>query len=142
MNVDCKEAGLTLIEVLVSMVLLSILLIPAIQAIQTGVAGADVHADVATSHHRINSRLEGVLTEPFTDLVDAALAAGTSTTATSYSDTSGPPGRLLVYLSLYDGDNADADNNAFTGTDPDLLWVRVEIENSVFSLETVIARGY
>jgi type II secretory pathway pseudopilin PulG len=137
-----KETGLTLVEVLVSMVLLSILLIPAIQAIQTGVAGADVHADVTTSHHRMASRLEELLTEPFTDLADAATAAGSATTASSYSEAAGPPSRLLVFLSLYDGDNADADNNVFTGTDPGLLWVRVEIENSVFALETVTARGY
>lgn len=142
MNCSTKEAGLTLVEVLVSMVLLSILLIPAIQAIQTGVAGADVHADVTTSHYRISSRLEELLAEPFADLADAAAAAGSPTTASSYSEAAGPPARLLVYLSLYDGDNADADNNGFTGTDPDLLWVRVEIENSVFSLETVTARGY
>ncbi len=68
-----QERGLTLVEVLVSMVLLSILLIPAIQAIQAGVAGAEVHADVATSHHRIASRLEELLTEPFTDLADDGL---------------------------------------------------------------------
>lgn len=136
------QAGLTLVEILVSMVLLSILLIPAIQAIQTGVAGADVHADVATSHHRIASRLEEVLAEPFADVADAATAAGSATTASSYSDGAGPPARLLVFLSFYDGDNADADNDVFTGTEPDLLWVRVEIEDSVFSLETVTARGY
>lgn len=136
------QAGLTLVEVLVSMVLLSILLIPAIQAIQTGVAGADVHEDVTTSHHRIASRLEEVLSEPFTDLADAATAAGSPTTASSYSEAAGPPARVLVFLSLYDGDNADADNNVFTGTDADLLWIRVQIENSVFSLETVAARGY
>jgi prepilin-type N-terminal cleavage/methylation domain-containing protein len=142
MNRNNKEAGLTLVEVLVTVVLLSILLIPAIQAIQTGVAGAEVHADLTTSHHRIASRLEEVLTEPFNDLVDAATAAGSPTTASSYSDTAGPPSRLLVFLSPYDGDNADADDDAFTGVDPGILWVRVEIENSTLSLETVTARGF
>lgn len=137
-----RQSGLTLVEVLVSMVLLSILLIPAIQAIQTGVAGADVHADVTTSNYRIASRLEELLAEPFPELSDAAIAAGSPTTPSNYSEAAGPPARVLVYLSLYDGDNADADDNVFTGTDPDLLWVRVEIENSVFSLETVTARGY
>lgn len=136
------EQGLTLVEVLVSVVLLGILLIPAIQAINTGIAGADVHAAVMTSHHRISSRVEELLAEPFADLSDAAIAAGSPTVASSYSDPAGPPARLLVYLSLYDGDNADADDDAFTGTDPDLLWLRVEIENSVFALETVTARNY
>ena len=61
---------------------------------------------------------------------------------TSYSELAGSPGRLLVYLSNYDGDNADADGDPFTGTEPDLLWIRVEIEDSVHALETVRARGY
>ena len=53
-----------------------------------------------------------------------------------------PPGRLLVYLSLYDGDNADADDNPFTGTDPDLLWIRIDVEDTVHTLETITANGY
>lgn len=129
-------------EVLVSVVLLAILLIPAMRALQTSVVGADVHSDVATSGARITSRLEELLGESFVDLANAATAAGAPTVATSYSDTPGTPGRLLVYLSAYDGDNADADNDPFTGAEPDLLWIRVDIEDSVFTLETVRANGY
>ena len=136
------QAGLTLVEVLVAVVLLAILLVPAINALQTGVVGADVHADVATSHYRISSRLEELLGEPFSDLSDAAVAAGSPSSPSSYSEPAGLPGRLVVYLSLYDGDNADADGDAFTGTDPDLVWIRVDIEDSVFSLQTVRAQGY
>ncbi len=137
-----RQAGLTLVEVLVTVVLLAILLIPAISALQTGIIGAEVHRDVAANNYRVISRLEVLLGEPFADLSDAALAAGSWTTPSSYSDPAGPPGRLLVYLSLYDGDNADADNDPFTGTDPDLLWLRVNIEDSVYVLETVRAKGY
>jgi len=136
------ESGLTLVEVLVTFVLLSIVLIPAISALQTGVVGADVHADMASGHFRLTSRLEELLAEPFADLSDAAIAAGSPTTETTYSDAAGPPGRLLVYLSLYDGDNADADDNPFTGTDVDLLWIRVDVENTVHTLETVKASGF
>jgi prepilin-type N-terminal cleavage/methylation domain-containing protein len=137
-----KEYGLTLVEVLVTVVLLGIVLIPAMRALQTGVVGADVHGDVAASHYRLTSRLEELLAEPFVDLSDAAIAAGAPTTATTYSEAAGQPGRLLVYLSLYDGDNADADNDPFTGTDPDLLWLRVDIEDSVHTLQTIRASGY
>lgn len=136
------ESGLTLVEVLVTFVLLSIVLIPAISALQTGVVGADVHADMASGHFRLTSRLEELLAEPFADLSDAAIAAGSPTTPSSYSEPAGPPGRLLVYLSLYDGDNADADDNPFTGPDVDLLWIRVDVENTVHTLETVKASGF
>lgn len=142
MNGVRNENGLTLVEVLVSIVLLTVILIPAMRALQTGVVGASVHGDVSSSHYRLTSRLEELLAEPFVDLSDAAIAAGAPTTATSYSEAAGPPGRLIVYLSLYDGDNADADDDPFTGTDPDLLWIRVAIEDSVYSLQTVRASGY
>ena len=135
------SAGLTLVEVLVTIVLLAILLVPAISALQTGIIGADVHSDVATSHYRLTSRLEELMSYPFADLSDAATAAGDASTPSSFSEPPGPA-RLIVYLSFYDGDNADADNDPFTGTEPDLVWIRVDIEDSVFTLETVRAMGY
>jgi hypothetical protein len=123
-------------------VLLAILLIPAMRALQTGVVGAEVHGDIATSNARITSRIEELLSEPFADLTDAATAAGAATVASNYSEAPGTPGRLLVYLSAYDGDNADADNDPFTGTDAGLLWIRVDIEDSVFTLQTLRLEGY
>jgi len=137
-----SQSGLTLVEVLVAMALLAVLLVPTMRALQTGIVGADVHSDIAASHFRLTSRLEELLAEPFVDLSDAAIAAGAPTTATSLSDVAGPPGRLLVYLSLYDGDNADADSDPFTGTDADLLWIRVDIEDTVHTLETIRASGH
>ena len=137
-----RQSGLTLVEVLVAVMLLAIVLVPAMRALQTGVVGADVHADIASGNHRLSSRLEELLAEPFADLSDAAITAGSPTTLSIYSDPVGPPGRMLVYLSFYDGDNADSDNDPFTGTDPDLLWLRVEIEDTVHALQTIAAREY
>jgi prepilin-type N-terminal cleavage/methylation domain-containing protein len=136
------QRGLTLVEVLVAMVLLALVLLPAMQALQTSVTGADVHDELANNHFRLTSRMEELLAEPFADLEAAAVAAGAPSAATSYSEPSGPPGRLLVYLAAYDGDNADADDDPFTGTDPGILWLRVEAEGTVHGLETVIAQGY
>ncbi|MCP5092991.1 MAG: prepilin-type N-terminal cleavage/methylation domain-containing protein [Gammaproteobacteria bacterium] len=142
MTRESRQDGLTLVEVLVTMVLLSIVLIPAIRALQTGVTGANVHSDLASNQFLLTSRMEEVLAEPFGDLEAAAIAAGGSTVASSYSDAAGPPGRLLVYLAAYDGDNADADNDPFTGGDPDLMWIRAEVEGTVHELHTITARGY
>ena len=142
MIVRRNESGLTLVEVLVAVTLLTILLVPAMRALQTSVTGANVHNDITTIQFRLTSRVEELLAEPFVDLSDAAIAAGTPTIATTYSDPAGPPGRLLVYLSLYDGDNADADDDPFTGTESDLLWIRVDIEGSVQTLQTIRASGY
>ena len=137
-----KQFGLTLVEVLVTIVLLAVLLVPAISALQSGVVGAQVHGDVSASTLRLTARLEELLAEPFASLSAAAIAAGSRSTPSSYSEASGTQGRLVVYLSFYDGDNLDSDNDPFTGTEPDLLWIRVDIENSVHSLQTVRAGGY
>jgi hypothetical protein len=50
-------------------------------------------------------------------------------------------GRTLgrkVYLSRYDGDNSDGNNNAFDGTDEGLLWVRVEVGERGLGIERLI----
>ena len=123
-------------------VLLAILLVPAINALQTSAVGADVHRDLANDHFRLTSRMEELLAESFSDLEAAALTAGSPTVETIYSEASGTPGRLVVYLSPCDGNNADGDNDLFTGTDDGILWIRVEAENTVHDLQSVRARGY
>jgi hypothetical protein len=42
-----------------------------------------------------------------------------------------------VFLSRYDGDNADGDGDPFTGTDGDLIWVRVEIPGTTLDIEAL-----
>jgi prepilin-type N-terminal cleavage/methylation domain-containing protein len=135
-----QQCGLTLVEVLVSIVLLGILLVPAIRALQTGVVGSAIHNNLATDHFRLSSRVEELIAAPFADLVAAATAAGDNSTPTTYSEAPGP-GRLIVYLSFYDGDNEDQDDNSFTGGDTDLMWIRVSAEGTVFDLQTVVAQG-
>jgi len=44
-----------------------------------------------------------------------------------------------VFLSRYDGDNADTNNNPFDGVDAGLIWVRVEIAGSSLSIESLIS---
>jgi prepilin-type N-terminal cleavage/methylation domain-containing protein len=136
-----RQSGLTLVEVLVTIALLSVVLVPAIRALQTSVVGANVHNDLAIEHFRLTSRLEELLAEPFSLLEAAALSAGGPTVASSYSEAAGPPSRLLVYLGFYDGDNADADDDPFTGTEQDLLWIRIEAEGTVHALQTITALG-
>ena len=142
MIVARQQRGLTLVEVLVAVIILAVVMIPAISALQTGAVGSAVHADVTSSHHRVSARLEQLLAEPFADLSAAAIAAGGPGIASSYSDALGPPARLVVFLSHYDGDNADADNDPFTGTDAGLMWIRVDIEGSVHTLQTIKAQGF
>jgi hypothetical protein len=96
--------------------------------------------------------MEEVLAEPYGTLLGAAAAAGSESTPSSYSDPAGPMDRRLVFIALYDATNADGDGNVFTVPDPDLdgdgnpytgyadlLWLRVEVEGSITSLESLVA---
>lgn len=148
-----RQSGLTYIEVMVATVLIAIALVPAMDALYTGMLGADVFTSTSNEHYAALAKMEEILAEPQSLLVTAAAAAGNETTpSTYYSDAAGLANRRLVYVALYDADDADGDGNVFTVPDPDLdgdsdpytaytglLWVRLEIEGSVTSFESLSA---
>lgn len=133
-----QMAGFSYIEVLVATFLIAIVLIPAIESLQSGIQGSSVYALQVENHYRLTGKLEEVLAMPFTELEqEADAASGPTVVIPAYSDSAGTDERRLVFLARYDGDNADSDNDPFTGTDSGLLWVRVEIEGSQEAIETL-----
>lgn len=124
------------VEVLIATALIAVSIVPVGNALRGAISSTAIDTAASTDHYQLLRKLEEVLAEPFADVL--AASAGT-TTASSYSDTGGSVNRRLVYINGYDGDNADADNDPFTGTDADLLWVRVEIEGSVSALQSLMA---
>lgn len=135
-----SQLGLSYVETLLAVIVIALALVPALETLQTAFTGSAVHESVVVWQQQLATRMEDVLAEPFTSLDDAAEAAGSPTIPSSYSDPAGSADRVLVFLSRYDGDNADADNDTFTGTDEGLLWVRVEIESSPYGLTTLVER--
>lgn len=133
------SSGYSYVEVLVAMVLIAVALVPAMNALRLGVTAGTVQEARAVRHYEFVGRLEQVLAEPFVLLDAEAEAVGDPSLPTSYSDAPGTPDRMLVFLSRYDVDNADTDGNPFTGTDPGVLWVRIEVENTIQSLETLVS---
>lgn len=131
------QTGFSYVEVLVATVLISITLVPALEALQGAVSGSELHERVTIQQYHLRNKLEEVLAKSFDELDAVAIAAGSHSVASSYSDLIGATDRRLVYLSKYDGDNVDSDNDVFTGVDDDLLWLRVEIENTPYALETL-----
>ena len=136
-----SQSGLSYIEVLVATVLIATALVPALEALQSGIQASQIHRVQTENRYLLTAKMEDVLAEPFADLDAAAVAAGDASTPTSYSDTvSASDGRQVnrqVYLSRYDGDNADGDNDPFTDIDEGLLWVRVEIPGTTQALESL-----
>ena len=127
-------------ELLVATLLIAIMLVPALEAMQSGIQGSAIHTALARNQYRMVSKMEQTLALSFGELQQQAdlVADPAVLIPAPYSDSAGTESRRLVYLARFDGDNADADNNLFTGTDTGLLWVRVAIENSPHALQTVI----
>lgn len=127
-------------ELLIATLLIVVMLVPALEAMQSGIQGSGVHMQLAQNQYRMISKMEQTLALPYADLLEQAnLVADPSVLIPApYSDVAGTESRRLVFLARYDGDNADADDDPFTGADDGLLWVRVTIENNPQALETVI----
>ena len=132
-----RMAGLTYVEVLVASALIAISLIPAIEALQPATLGMNIHETRTLRHYELTALLEEVLANPFSELDTEAVAINDPTVAsTTYSDAAATNNRRLVYLSRYDADNADGNNNFFdAGMDEGLLWVRVQIEGTDQAIE-------
>ena len=120
-----QQSGLSYVELMLAVIILGISVVPITSALQSSlqVANSDIRA--TANHYRMIGKLEEVLAEPFSTLAAQALGPAT---ASAYSDPAATPNRRLVFIAPYDGDNADADNDPFSGADADLLWLRVEIE--------------
>jgi len=140
MRLQRKQSGISYVEALLAVTILGLALVPALEMLQVAFVGSDVQETSVRLQLQTATRMELMLAEPFANLDAAAQTAGSETTPSVYSDTAGTPDRTLVFLSRYDGDNADTDNDAFTGTDEGLLWVRVAIEGTPYELSTLVAQ--
>ena len=131
-----RQSGISYVETLAAAIIIAVSIVPATVAIRGAMNATQLDSRATVNHYRLMSTMEELLAAPFATV--AAQAAG-PTTASSYSDAAGSVDRRLVFIALYDGDNADADNDPFTGTDPDLLWLRVEIEGTVNAMQALKA---
>jgi len=138
--VNNRQAGFSYMELLVATLLIAIMLVPALDAMQSGIQGSGIHTQLAQNQYRMISKMEQTLALPFSELLQQAdlVADPKVLIPEPFSDAAGTESRRLVFLARYDGDDADGDKDPFTGTDDGLLWLRVTIENRPRALETVI----
>ena len=144
-----KQLGFSYMEVLIATFLIAITLVPAMDALKTGITSANVHETLTTGHYKRLEKMAELQATPFINLLEAAGDATNNITPTSYSESAGTTNRTLVYIALYDGDadpftitdtNADSDNDPYTGNTANLLWLKVTTEGGAQSLETLISR--
>ena len=131
-----KQAGLSYIEVLVATILITLTLVPMMEALKPGMEAGNLHREQSARRFALQGQLESLLAEPFGTLDAAATAAGSATTPTTYSDTAAAI-PYEVFIWRYDADNADADDDVFTGGEDDLLWIRIASADGSFSLQTL-----
>lgn len=134
-----SQSGISYMEVLLATLLIAITLVPMMEALQPGLQATEWHQRHSEVHFALKGRMETVLAQPFADLDAAATLAGSATAASSYSGlTAEIPYR--VYLWRFDADNADGDDNVFTGGDGDILWVRVAAADDSQVLTTLLSK--
>lgn len=134
-----REPGFSYVEVLVATLLITVALVPMMEALGPGLQGSQLHRERAEVNFALSGKLETVLVEPFDDLDAAATAAGDYQIATSYSDL-GASVPHEVFVSRYDVDNADNDDDEFTGGEDDILWLRVATADGLIDLQTLVSR--
>lgn len=130
-----NSRGFAYVEVIIATVILALTIPPALEALSSGVASSR-HA-IADGQRllKLSGRYEELLTEPFATL-DAAQAG--KATPSSLSEPAATPDRILVFISGWDADDADADGDPYTGVDPGILWMRLEIENTPLNIDTLV----
>jgi hypothetical protein len=134
------QQGFAYAEVLLSVLLLSILLVPALRALGTGIAGSG--NNLAARQFALRSKLEEVLATPFGSLYSETYFGGGNTTASVSavrSDTAGTPDRRVVVLYRF-----DATANVLSSNDTGLLHVTAyyEAEGAANGLSTLMGRWW
>ena len=135
------QSGFSYVEVLLSALLVTVLLVPALQALQTGIAGGN--GDSAASRQlRLRAKMEEALARPFAKLYAETYLAGGNTTnsvSATYSDAVGQADRRVVVLYRY-----NASTNALSSGDTGLVFVSVyyEADGSAGALATLTGRWW
>ena len=133
--------GFSYAEVLLSVVLLAVLLVPALDALQGAITGSPAVA-AAPAAAGLQSKMEQVLAAPFSKLYAESYAAGGNTASSvsaAFSDAAGAPERRLVVVYRY-----DALLRTLASTDTGLLFVKVyyEAEGPGGALNTLVGRWW
>ena len=133
--------GFTYGEVMLSVVLLAIMLVPALDALQSAIAGTPVAAATANVPS-LASKAEEVLATPFSKVYAETYAPGGNTAASAsalFSDPAGTPDRRVVVLYRY-----DALLKSLSVADTGLVYVNVYHESSgaAAGLHTLVGRWW
>jgi hypothetical protein len=135
------SAGFSYVEILLSIVLVGVLLVPALESLRTAITGTAAIA-AGPSASGLQSKMEQVVAAPFSKLYAETYVTGGNTTtsvSSTFSDASGAAQRRLVVIYRY-----DALLRTLAITDTGLVFVSVyyEAEGSGNALSTLVGRWW
>jgi Tfp pilus assembly protein PilE len=153
-----KQHGFTYTEVMLSAVLLAVLLVPALEALQTGIAGGATQS-VAARSPLLSAKMEEVLAKPFTELYAESYKTACDSTCnpagssacnsatllncnlSDAANAANATDRRVVVLYRYD---ADPSTRGLSVGDTGLLYIRVYFaaEGSANALNTLAGRWW
>lgn len=130
--------GFSYAEVLLSVVLLAVLLVPAMQALQSGIAATPASA-ASPELTGLQAKLEEVLAAPFSKVYGETYLPGANTTtfaSPAFSDAAGSPQRRVVVIYRY-----DVTTRLLAVTDTGLAYISVNYEAApAGGLNTLVGR--
>jgi hypothetical protein len=129
--------GVAYVEVIVALALVVTALVPALEALQSGVRGNTMLAGIAARDALLRTKMEEVLARPFDALnAETYLSGGNTTSSVSaaLSDAAGAERRIVI---LY-----RTDGSAVSSADTGLLRIRVAYEAGGIALETLKAKWW
>lgn len=134
------QSGFSYAEVLLSVVVLGILLVPAMQALSTAISAST--GNLAARQLALRSKMEEVLSQPFNTLYAETYPPGTNTVSSvsaTFSDAANAPASRAVVLYRF-----DAASNVLSNGDTGLLFVSVyyRSDGSAGALNTLAGRWW
>ncbi len=134
------QRGFSYTEVLLSVVLLAILLVPAMQALNSAILGSS--SNLAARQLALRNKMEEVLSKPYQTLYAETSASGGNTTTSisaAFSDASGSIDRRIVVLY-----RLDTTTNSLSATDTGVLYASVYFANdgNANALNTLVGRWW
>ena len=140
-SIGIRQRGFSYVEILLSVILLGLLLVPALEALQSGISGNHSHS-LATRQLRLAAKMEEIAAKPFAMLyAQTYLPGGNSATSVnaSLSDPAGTPDRRAVVLYRY-----DPSARALSASDTGVVVVSVTYagESAGGELSTLVGRWW
>jgi hypothetical protein len=133
------QSGFFYAEILLSVLLLGILLVPALQALNMAISGST--SNLAARQLMLRSKMEEVLSQPYSALKAENTLVGNTTTSVSTKFSDGPSAtdRRVVVLFRF-----DAASNVLSSNDTGLLYVNVyyAADGSANALNTLAGRWW